>query len=36
VGDVAALAAKIKSFLDTPERLSSAETQARKRHRLDQ
>jgi len=36
VGDVEALAAKIKSFLDTPELLSSEETLTRKRERLDQ
>lgn len=36
VGDVTALAAKIKSFLDTPELLSSEEALTRKRERLDQ
>ena len=36
VGNVEALAAKIKSFLDTPEFFSSAEILARKRERLDQ
>jgi len=36
VGDVEALAAKIKSFLDTSELLSSEETLTRKRERLDQ
>lgn len=36
VGNIEALAAKLKSFLDTPELLSSVEALTRKRERLDQ
>lgn len=36
VGDIGALAHKLKSFLDAPETLSSAAALARKRQRLDQ